>query len=580
MVKFSFKLLVNIIVLCLGLIISGCSSKGRSDRENLRSLMASQNWAAALKLIETSDFYKEENSKLLGLLESGTIKHYQGHYFQSIQFLNQARDLSRELYTRSISAQAKTLVANDNFDDYFGAPYERSMIHYYLGLNHFLLYQTGVKEEMQVAEQVIPAQTLSPQERQQHLLSARAEMLAWDGLLKVFVNSREGAVYKEDLLGRVLAGLIHEAIGTRDELQISLQLYKDSLGILTKYYGAYPSFNQSFKKFVADYKKLPTLPKDKLKTEYFQTTENFQATEIYLKRKVLQLTQQLYPKDLPSVRKEFDLTLEQQKEILGDSKNGETNIVVILNEGLVPPVEPSTQYFGLDYAQYNSEAARVVAAVGSVALGLFAANTLGLQPAPQNWNPVGAQLGLEVATTMARGLAISFELPVVNPTPPPAVAELVITMGENNLEQRFKLPLAQVIGDISRQAIAEDSVSRYGRVGLRVIMKHLTAIVASYGTYKLIAKEDDATSKFLARNAAVIQYLAASRGIAETEKADTRHWSSLPQSVRLIDLQLPPGEYSMRLESGARVIHLDKLVVPEVQSGKILHLSHLSGVES
>ncbi len=569
----------TILSLSVLLSLSGCSTKGRSDRENLRTLVASQNWTAALKLIETSDFYKEENSKLLGLLERGAIKHYQGHYFQSIQILNQARDLSRELYTRSVSAQAKTLVANDNFDDYFGAPYERSMIHYYLGLNHFLLYQTGVKEEMQVAEQVIPAETLSPQERQQSLLSARAEMLAWDGLLKMFVNSREGAVYKEDLLGRVLAGLIHEAIGTRDELQISLQLYKDGLGILTKYYGAYPSFNQQYKKFVSDYKKLPTLSKDKLQAEYLQTTENYQATEIYLKRKVLQLTQQLYPKDLPTVRKQLDLTLEEQKQILGNI-NGASNIVLVLNEGLVPVVEPATQYFGLDYAQYDSEAARVMAAVGSVALGLFAANTLGLQPAPQNWNPVGAQLGLEVATTMARGLAISFELPVVRPSPPPSLAELVITTEATKEEQRLKLPLAQVIGDISRQAIAEDSVSRYGRVGLRVIMKHLTAIVASYGTYKLLAKEDDATSKFLARNAAVIQYLAASRGIAATERADTRHWSSLPQAVRLIDLHLPPGEYSLRLESSGRVIHLDKLVVPESQSGKMLHLSHLNGIES
>jgi hypothetical protein len=111
-------------------------------------------------------------------------------------------------------------------------------------------------------------------------------------------------------------------------------------------------------------------------------------------------------------------------------------------------------------------------------------------------------------------------------------------------------------------------------------MKHLTAIVASYGTYKLLAKEDDATSKFLARNAAVIQYLAASRGFAASERADTRHWSSLPQAVRLIDLQLPPGEYSLRLESSGRVIHLDKLVVPESQSGKMLHLSHLNGIES
>ena len=56
--------------------------------------------------------------------------------------------------------------------------------------------------------------------------------------------------------------------------------------------------------------------------------------------------------------------------------------------------------------------------------------------------------------------------------------------------------------------------------------------------------------KFFAKSAAVLQYVAASKAIEASEKADTRQWSTLPGSLRMIEFFLPKGEYSLKLKGG------------------------------
>jgi hypothetical protein len=531
-------------------LVAACSSGGRSDRQDLRRLVLKGDWDAALELIENSDFYQKEESRLLKLMEVGLIHHYKNDQLNSILVLNQARDLSRELYTKSISSQAKTLFANDNYDVYYGAPFERSLLHYYLALNHYQLYQSG--------------DHLSQEERRQHLFSARAEIMAWDSLLSVLSQEREGAVYKENLLGRYLGVLIHESIATRDEKQIALQLAKDGLSILFRHYSAYQTYNQNSKDFVKDYKKLPDLPLETVQSKYISPTAHYSVLEETLKNKVLSLTQELFPRDMAKTRKQFQIANTI-------SPSSPSNIVVVIEEGLMPSIVGDKFYFGLDHAQYESEGAKILAAVGSAVISLFAVNTLGLRPAPAQWNPVSSQLGLEAAHFMVRGVGIEFELPLVEPIPEARVFDLVIENEQGVQVYRRPMPLMHPLADIARQAVAEDSLLRYSKVGLRVALKHLAAIVASYGTYKMLSREDDQGANFLAKNAAILQYIGASRAIAASERADTRHWSTLPNNFRMLDLHLPPGEYRVKLEGNNQLFPLPKLTVPEVQQGKILH---------
>jgi hypothetical protein len=74
-------------------------------------------------------------------------------------------------------------------------------------------------------------------------------------------------------------------------------------------------------------------------------------------------------------------------------------------------------------------------------------------------------------------------------------------------------------------------------------------------------------------------YIASSKGIAAFEKADTRHWTTLPQAFRLSELLLTPGTYRIALsehakegDSASRKI-LGSIVVNG--SGKEIHLFKL-----
>ena len=54
-------------------------------------------------------------------------------------------------------------------------------------------------------------------------------------------------------------------------------------------------------------------------------------------------------------------------------------------------------------------------------------------------------------------------------------------------------------------------------------------------------------AEFLSKQIAVFQYMASAKLIAESEAADTRYWSTLPQNIRFTHVYLPPGEYSVKI---------------------------------
>ncbi|MEI8346467.1 MAG: hypothetical protein WCG27_03305, partial [Pseudomonadota bacterium] len=112
----------------------------------MRDLLQKQDYQAAHRLLGTNSFYKEENSRLLYFLEQGLVHHLEGHYYQSVLYLMEADQLAQKLFTVSLTSQGKAMIANDNYDKYYGESYERSLVHFYLSLNHYLLFQQGFYE--------------------------------------------------------------------------------------------------------------------------------------------------------------------------------------------------------------------------------------------------------------------------------------------------------------------------------------------------------------------------------------------------------------------------------------------------
>ncbi|MDO9181442.1 MAG: hypothetical protein Q7U04_03495, partial [Bacteriovorax sp.] len=126
--KFQLQILVTLF------FISACSSGGRDERRELKNFYMAGAYDQGLEFITKSKFYQNKDELLLTLMENGMLLHAKGDFEKSSLILDQARSLSSQLYTVSVSKKAEKTFLNDNFDIFYGEIYERSMLHFYLSL--------------------------------------------------------------------------------------------------------------------------------------------------------------------------------------------------------------------------------------------------------------------------------------------------------------------------------------------------------------------------------------------------------------------------------------------------------------
>ncbi|RLA63014.1 MAG: hypothetical protein DRQ89_08040 [Epsilonproteobacteria bacterium] len=477
---------MNIIILLL--LLSSCSSfMTKEDQEVLRNAHKMGLYDKGLEYLKDSKNYQRKESRLLLFLEKGLLEHSKGNYKLSIADFEQARDIYKSLYTSSLSKNAQLLIANDNYDHFFGETYERSLIHFFLALNHILLHQKI---------------DLAKNEKRRHLFAARAEILSWDSFLSEHIGEKKGrSVFKNDLLARVFGGLIHEYVETKEDRQIALQLYKDAENILFKNYNAYQAYNKSYKKFVKNFDKLHQLPIDEVKNNYVSETS--------------------FQKEL----KEF-----LNYKIRGLSKKVKDNVTIILQRGIIPEKVAKVEYFPLGtmmassrYDQYNVQS--------------FASRDLQLGYAPYNYPSYSSNY------QAGGSLAIKFEVPIIKNVPiQEKISVNILDFHGQSLGEK-KMVLISPMGGIAEQALAEGAPARNRRIGLRLGTKYVSAIMAAYATYKGLRKK---LGDGLAKMIAVGEFALASKMIQKSEKADIRYWSTLPNDIQIASFHLPPGKYRLR----------------------------------
>ena len=493
------------------MFLQACSSGGRNERRELRSFYFSGAYDQGLEFIQKSKYYQSKDEKLLALMEAGMLLHAKGDYDASSLALDQARSLSAELYTVSVSKKAEKALLNDNFDVFYGEIYERSMLHFYLSLNAILKFQKSASRD--------------------DLFKARAEVLGWDSFLNSIKEDRLGkSVYKNDLLLKVYGAKIHEMIGTREDKQIALQLYKDASEVIFKNYNTYPTFNGHYLEFKKDFDKLASLNVAEVKKNYILESDIQKTIQEYLLQNIKRLS-------------------NTAKDSKTKSKMIKTPITLIIEKGMIAEKIEDKSYYSLDFLSKEP----IVA--------LFVADVLGLMPNPNTYNPGGAFLGIAVASTALKTIGVGFELPKVINNSPAKPLKLIV-LDKNNVEVlSIPIPLINPLGDIAEEAVYEGSTWAYSRVGFRLAAKHATAIAASFATYKAFGGGRKGDNNFLAKNAALIQYLGASKLIEASEKADTRFWSTLPNEIRLVDLELEPGDYHLEMSSDPQ----DKMSLGEIK---------------
>lgn len=542
----------NAFLILLVLCVSACSMASRKEQASIRDLFSKGQYQEALWLLEESEFKKNKENRLLYLLQKGRILRAIGENTQAATAFVEASDLMDKLYTKSIKEELLTSFTNENYETFYGSPYERSMLFYYQALSFLDVYQRGYilekeklkekdKEGKDVERTVYVEKQLNAQERRRYLFRARASIVAWDTFYKELRrNSGNKSVFDEDLFAKIAGAKIHELINKRADDQIALQLYKDAFEILNRKGLAFKAYNENFEAFAKDLK-----GEDVAKSLTVKKTDVAKELEQYLKVKILKLTYKRRPYESKKIEKKLSAT----QEIKQQAKK-KTNVTILIEKGLVSPLIGEDFSYNLASAMDNVEdpvTREFIKGVGLPVLTYFAMGPLGLGSVSRTRNSrLYVRHGVGEALTAQAG--IEFEMAVIKEPEVAKVMNLYFYKkevgGKETLIQKNGAALVGPVSDMAYQMNLERASNAFSERGLRIALKHIVAIIAAYKTYQSMK---ESSGEVFARPAAFAQYVITAKGIKESERADTRQWSSLPGNIYISELYLDKGDYVVKL---------------------------------
>jgi hypothetical protein len=498
----------------MALLVS-CAGNNRKMHEKLRAEALKGDYKSALKIVKDDNFYPEKSNKLLKLMEEALALHLNGDYFQAKNVLDQAKDLSDQLFTASISKKAAAALVNDNADNYYGDNYERSMIRFYQALNHFSLYNLGVYEAHEVVEKdekgkiiatkQIQEKKLSDKEIAFHLSATRSTLLEWNSLLESYKADQGGeAVYKDDLLAKIFGAYIHEQIGSNTDRSIALNLYKEAKVLLFRNYNTLPSYNNKYKDFIKNFDQFATMDEGQVRKNYVESTV---------------------------ASKDLDSFLDEQIKRMSEGK-GARGVMVLFENQLISPKEAKKFDFNIpvDSVPANIPKGNFVA---------FSAKVLG---AAANAAP-----------------KIYFEMPTVNSKPVTSQQVLIVKDEAGKVVLKKSLAIVNPLSDMASNSISGRAISSYAKVGTRVAAKHIVALASAYALYESQKSKNETMAMMLAGTT----YAGLNKGIEKSEEADLRSWTLLPDHYSLAMLNLNPGKYHLEYLSNNVTKDLGEIVVTD-----------------
>ena len=217
---------VRLVILCIlaPFVLCSCVSLPAAQ-ERVRFSAERGDYALASGLLESSRKDYGPRSELLYLLEKASLLHRAGQYRRSIDAFEQARQRYEQLYTKSLTGIASSLIFTDYSMDYRGEDFERILINVFQALNYAMLGEYA---------------------------EARVEAKDADSKLAV-INSRYPAnqknVYREDAFCRLLMGLLYEASpDAQDEADACLWFRQASEAYDQRYFPDYAVAAPSFLK--------------------------------------------------------------------------------------------------------------------------------------------------------------------------------------------------------------------------------------------------------------------------------------------------------------------------------------------
>ncbi len=120
-------------------LLSGCASMQTQKKQfvEVDKAVDVQDFGSAVNYLETSKYkYYAEKDRVLYYLDLGMLYHYHHAAAKSNEALTSAENGIDELYTKSISKGAESLLLNDNALDYSGEDYESVYLNIFKAVNY------------------------------------------------------------------------------------------------------------------------------------------------------------------------------------------------------------------------------------------------------------------------------------------------------------------------------------------------------------------------------------------------------------------------------------------------------------
>lgn len=504
-----------LLILCVS-----CAQTQKKELAEIRSFVLNKEYVQAEEKLEKSSLKKDEKSKLLYEVYKAHLLYFQDKLELAAKAFNEASKTVDKLFTKSIKSKIASGLINDTEDVYYGALYERSLIYYYQSLVNLKL---GIQ---------------TPQEQKKYFDRARSVLVAWDSFDDDIKRSHDyKSIQSLDFFRQYYAAEIHEFLGEKTDLEIALQLYKDAKENLRRVAPAYNYFGEVTEETIKLLQDKLNDKKVKLKTK-LNENKHFNELMAKIELKILRVAKKIRPSEYRALKKQFKISDTEIKEVKQK---------IIFESGLINEVKAKDYAFNLNTAidsMEDSGSKKLIQGIGVPIITYFAMGTLGLGYVSQHGD-VTVYSEHSAGREIVKEVGVEFEIPVVSLPMYENDYSVIVENIKGEEVANVKLTPLGLINELSyinnHEFFDENFSKRVSRIGT----KYAIAILAAYSTYTTM-NENENTAPF-AKAAAVGQYLISQKAIKETEKADVRHWGTLPGSIYSLDLNLEAGDYNLFL---------------------------------
>ena len=216
--------------------LSGCATYGSGVDKALQSAQRGEYLAAEKSMAEA--LTPTGVDRLLYHMELAVLKHLQGQYLESNQFLEIAEKIAEGLEMTSASNSITAFMTNPRNGDYSGADFEKVFINYYKTLNYMALSNTAVtkNDRLDAIENArIESRRLGIRlnalnsDKGTYTEKKDKDAQVFSQILDVFSRLRGSLIdydeleYRDDAMAHYLTGITYETNAEYDNARISYQ---------------------------------------------------------------------------------------------------------------------------------------------------------------------------------------------------------------------------------------------------------------------------------------------------------------------------------------------------------------------